>query len=454
MIDPTVLEQVLRRAASRGADFADVFIEDRATTTLRFLSKKVEEATTGRDYGAGVRACYGDRSVYAYTNDVSPQGLLEAAEAVSRAYSAPQKTLNFTLAGQPRGGSGASGDVAQRLEVLRRADAAARAYDPAVTQVDITLVDSLQRVLIANSEGLLMSDVRPRTRCRIMAIAEGNGEKYAGFSGPGASDDLGYWQVVNLEEQARSAARTAVTMLRAGYAPAGKLPVVIGSDFGGVIFHEACGHLLETTSVAKGASVLAGKLGERIASEVVTALDDGTIGGSWGYLAVDDEGRPGQRTVLIENGILQSYMVDRLGGQKTGYVPTGSARRQSYRYPPTSRMRNTYIAPGTATPEELISKVSFGLYAKKLGGGSVLPGTGDFNFKVEEAYLIKGGQLAEPVRGASLIGNGPEVLQKIVAVGNDLQLTPGMCGSLSGMVPVTVGQPSLLVSEITVGGRQ
>jgi TldD protein len=258
---------------------------------------------------------------------------------------------------------------------------------------------------------------------------------------------------LDIEELARDAAESAVRMLEAKDCPAGRMPVVIDKGFGGVIFHEACGHLLETTSVAPRASILADKLGELIAHEAVTAVDDGTIQNEWGSIGIDDEGMETRRTVLIEKGRLVSYLSDRLGEIKTGYARTGSGRRQSYRFPPASRMRNTYIAPGEAGLEELIGGVEYGLYAKRMGGGSVSPGTGDFNFSVREAYLIRNGQVAEPVRGATLIGNGADILKRISRVGRDLELAAGMCGSVSGSVPVTVGQPPLLVDEITVGGR-
>jgi TldD protein len=229
---------------------------------------------------------------------------------------------------------------------------------------------------------------------------------------------------------------------------------VIENGFGGVIFHEACGHLLETTSVAKGASIFCNMVGEQIAHPCVTAVDDGTMDGEWGSLAVDDEGHPTQRTVLIENGILKGYMVDKLGAKKTGYAVTGSGRRQNYRFAPTSRMRNTFIAPGSSKLDEMIGSVEYGLYAKKMGGGSVSPGTGEFNFAVQEGYMIRNGKIAEPVRGATLIGNGADILQKIVMVGDNFAMAAGRCGSISGTIPTNVGQPALKVSEIVVGGRK
>ena len=252
---------------------------------------------------------------------------------------------------------------------------------------------------------------------------------------------------------AETLVKRALTVLHADPCPAGKMPVVIDNGFGGVIFHEACGHLLETTSVEKKASVFHDKMGELIAHEAVSAVDDGTIPGLWGSIRVDDEGMDTQKTQLIQNGRLSSFLVDRLGSMKTGYARTGSGRRQSYKYAPASRMRNTYIEAGHYTLEEILATVQNGLYAKVMGGGSVSPGTGDFNFAVEEAYLIHNGRIGKAVRGATLIGTGPEVLKKISMVGKDLLLAPGMCGSVSGSIPVTVGQPALKVDEILVGGE-
>ncbi len=258
---------------------------------------------------------------------------------------------------------------------------------------------------------------------------------------------------VNFREMAQLAAGQSLRILRAAWAPAGEMPVLIDSAFGGVIFHEACGHGLETTSVAKNASVFAGKLGQKVAHESVTAVDDGTILSSYGSLEIDDEGEPTQKTTLIEKGILKSYIVDKIGARKTGYKITGSGRRQDYRFAPTSRMRNTFIAAGQSTFEEMIKDIDHGIYAKSLGGGSVMPGTGSYNFAVNEAYMVRNGRIEEQIKGASLIGTGIETLNRIVKVGKELVLAPGTCGSVSGMIPVTVGQPPLLVSKLTVGGK-
>lgn len=459
-LDRSLVEHVLDRALSRGADFAELFAEDKTYSSLQLLDGRVKESLSGQDYGAGVRVFYGHEAIYAYTSDLSLDGLLAVADQVSQAKSAGErharaawepKTVppRHTLKIYPD-------DVAKPTKVafLKRADEAARAYSAEIVQVDVTVAEEVQRVFIANSEGLWLSDERPYIRFMLTAIASNGEEKQSGRESPGAMAGWEFMETLDVNALARSAAETAITMLHADYAPSGKMPVVIESGFGGVIFHEACGHLLETTSVAKGASVFCDRMGEQIAHPCVTAVDDGTMDGEWGSLAVDDEGLPTQRTVLIENGILKSYMVDRLGGKKTGHAPTGSGRRQNYRFAPTSRMRNTFIAPGKSKLEDMVASIPYGLYAKKMGGGSVSPGTGDFNFAVQEGYMIRDGKIAEPVRGATLIGNGVDILHKIVDVGDNFAMAAGRCGSISGTIPTNVGQPAVKVSEIVVGGRK
>jgi TldD protein len=459
-LDRDLVEQVLDRALSRGADFAEVFAEDKTYASLQLVDGKVKESLSGQDYGAGVRVFYGHEAIYAYTSDLSLAGLLAVADQVSQAKEAatrhpraPWKPIavppRHTLKIYPD-------DVSKQTKVafLRKADAAARAYSPEITQVDVTVAEEVQQVFIANSEGLWLSDERPYIRFMLTAIASKGDEKQSGRESPGAMAGWEFMEDLDVDALARSAAQTAITMLHADYCPSGKMPVVIENGFGGVIFHEACGHLLETTSVAKGASIFCDMVGQEIAHPCVTAIDDGTMEGEWGSLAVDDEGHPTQRTVLIENGILKGYMVDKLGAKKTGYSVTGSGRRQNYRFAPTSRMRNTFIAPGSSKLEEMIGSVEYGLYAKKMGGGSVSPGTGEFNFAVQEGYMIRNGKIAEPVRGATLIGNGADILRKIVMVGDNFAMAAGRCGSISGTIPTNVGQPALKVSEIVVGGRK
>jgi TldD protein len=458
--DQHLLGEVLDAALSNGADFAEVFLEDRYQSVITFLDRKVKDIVSGQDWGAGVRVFYGHNAIYAYTNDLTREGLLETAAIVAKGASAETRHSRqpFQSVEAPRHQTMTIHPLdvpkADKVTLLAKADAAARAADDVITQVDVSLAEKVQRVRIANSEGVWAFDERPYIRFSVSVIANNGKEQQTGSESPGSGQGYEWAQTLNVEDLATKAAKQAITMLNADYAPSGKMPVVIDNGFGGVIFHEACGHLLETTSVAKGASRMCGKLGQQVANPVVTAIDDGTIAGSWGSITLDDEGMPTKKTTLIENGVLTSYMVDNLGGRRTGYEPTGSGRRESYKFPPTSRMRNTYIAAGDTPLEAMIQSIEYGLYAKKMGGGSVSPGTGDFNFAVTEGYMIRHGKIAEPVRGATLIGNGVEILMKIDMVGTELRLAEGMCGSISGSVPVTVGQPAIRVSEITVGGRK
>lgn len=455
-----LVEQVIDRALSRGADFAELYVEDKTFSAIHLIDSKVKEIVSGQDYGAGLRVFYGTEAIYAYTSDLSLEGLLTLADQIAQTREAEGRHQRQPW--QPKTYDRCHGlcvypsqvAKADKVAVLKRADAAARAFSPEIVQVEVSLAEELQHVFIANSEGAWVSDERPYIRMSINAIAAKGHEKQAGRESPGAMAGWEWVETADIEGLARSAAETAITMLHADYAPSGTMPVVIENAFGGVIFHEACGHLLETTSVAKGASIFADKMGEQIAHPSVTAWDDGTLHGEWGSLAIDDEGEPTQRTVLIENGILKSFMVDKLGARKTGHSVTGSGRRQSYRFAPTSRMRNTCIAPGPHKVEDMIAGIQYGLYAKKMGGGSVSPGTGDFNFAVIEGYMIRDGKVAEPVRGATLIGNGGDILQKITMVADNFAMAAGKCGSVSGSIPTNVGQPAVKVSEIIVGGRK
>jgi len=459
MIKKELINKVLDRALSNGADFAEIFVENTYNSLLSFNDSKTKQNIVGKDFGAGVRVFYGHTAIYAITNDLSEKALLNAADAVSKAAkgNANKNYLDLTqqefISRHPFQIPNNQVKKQDKIDFLRKVDQAARNYNKAVSQVDINLIEKMQNVLIANSEGLLTSDNRNYTRVLVRTIASSGNEKQTGTEGPGRMAGYEFINTLDPYKLGVSTAEVAVTMLKADYAPSGKFPVVIDNGFGGVIFHEACGHSLETTAVAKGASVFADKMGQQIANPVVTAIDDGTIPNEWGSENIDDEGRPAQKTVLIENGILRSYMVDKLGGLKMGIEPTGSGRRQSYKFAPASRMRNTYIAAGTSKLNDLISSIDNGIYAKKMGGGSVLPGTGNFNFSVAEGYIIRNGKIAEPVRGATLIGNGADALMKVSMVADNLAMAQGMCGSISGSIPTNVGQPAIKIDEIIVGGR-
>ena len=309
-----------------------------------------------------------------------------------------------------------------------------------------------QHVQISNSNGKLVQDTRIRTRMPVTAYAQDEKSMQSGFEGPGASMGLEFYDTTQPEDIAKEAARIALVMLEAKDCPSGKMPVVIDNGFGGVIFHEACGHALEASAVSKDQSVFTNKLNTKIASDCVTAIDDGTIPNAWGSQNVDDEGNPQQKRVLIKDGELTSYMIDTLNGRRMNMASTGSSRRQSYKYEPTSRMSNTYIAAGKDKFEDLFKGIKKGLYAKKMGGGSVNPQTGEFNFAVNEGYMIIDGKITYPVKGASLIGNGAEILMNIDKVSDNLKRSQGMCGASSGNIPTDVGQPAIRVSSITVGG--
>lgn len=462
MVQEALAAEILGLARAGGANFAELYVERWRRRMIRILDGAVKEATSGIDYGGGLRLFYGPEVVYAYTNDLTPQGLRELMQTLirlkghaGRVDRAGRGGLDFrkaTFQGLHAPRAELDGYSKQyRLERLREANAAAR-IAPEIRTVECSLLEWSQEVLVANSEGTWVEDQRVRTRLAVTAIAEAAGEVQNGDIRPGLSMGLELFDRFPPREIGKQAGEQAMTNLRARPAPAGTMPVVIGNGFGGVIFHEALGHLLETTSVARKVSVLTDKLGETIASPVVTYVDDGTTRHGWGSSEFDDEGMPTERTVLIDHGVLKSYMVDRWGGQLTGYRPTGSGRRQDYTFAPTSRMRNTFIAAGTSSVEALFVGIEFGLYAKQMRGGQVKPGSGEYNFGVQEAYAIRHGQIAEPVRGAMLVGKGPETIKRVVAVAGDLATAPGMCGSLSGFLPVEAGQPHVLVSEIVVGG--
>ena len=460
MLDRNIAAEVLALAVKTGGDFAEIFMEDTLTHSVSMRSGKIDSVNTGRLHGAGVRVLQGIRAVYVYTNDTSREGMMRCAEQAAAAVrsGAGCKPIAMTPVDYAR-----PQDIiirpdtvkaAAKAEKLRAADAAARAFSSEIVQVNTSCTDSAQKVLICNTEGVWATDERIRLRLAVSAIASDGHENQTGFEGPGGTFGFEAFDgMIDPEAAARTAAESAVTMLHAPVCPAGMMPVVIDNGFGGVIFHEACGHSLEATSVADGLSEFSGKLGEMIASPIVTAIDDGTIPGRWGSLHVDDEGMAPTNLTLIKDGRLVNYMIDKLGSRKMNMAPTGSGRRQGYTYAPTSRMRNTYIAAGTDSEEEMIATMGDGLYAKKMGGGSVNPATGEFNFAVAEGYLVKDGKIVHPVRGASLIGRGGEILQRIDRVGSNLKLADGNCGSISGTVPTCVGQPMIRVTGITVGGR-
>jgi TldD protein len=395
----------------------------------------------------------------ASTVDTSEAGLIRCAEQAAEALGQGSAQIDIVLRerifpnAHPVRIVPSSCTNKEKVGIVKDAYFAAREYDEAIAQVTGVLLDVDHNILVANTEGIYTQDRQIRTRLAVSAVADKGQGTQTGSASPGRRMGLEMFDTIDPKEVGRKAAKQAVVMAGAGYCPADVMPVAIANGFGGVIFHEACGHSLEAAAVAYGQSQFAGKLGQKIAHEKVTAIDDGTIPGSWGSIDFDDEGTPSQRNVLIENGVLKSYMIDKFNGRRMGMASTGSSRRQSYDFAPTSRMTNTFIAPGDDKNEDIIGSIEYGLFAASMGGGSVNPVTGEFNFAVNEGYIIRNGEICEPVRGATLVGKGSEVIQNIDMVGSDLDMAQGMCGASSGSVPTNVGQPMIRVSSITVGGR-
>ncbi|HNI33998.1 MAG TPA: TldD/PmbA family protein [Microthrixaceae bacterium] len=462
MIEESVLERVLAAATRRGATFAEVFAEDKRSSSAVLDDGKVEELTSGRDRGAGIRVVVGESTGFAHTADLSEASLIATAEIAAAAargtgsVSGPSvAALSRNAATRPNVIELLPGDVpkARKVELLTRANDVARSQGAAITQVMVRYSDSRRRILVANTDGTLADDDQVKTVFSISCVATGDTGMQTGRESVGHTVGFELFDSVNVEEMARTAAGRALTKLAARPAPSGQMAVVIGSGGGGVMFHEACGHGLEADLVAKGASVFANRIGEQVASPLVTLVDDGTMGGEWGCFAIDDEGRPAQRNVLIEDGVLVDYMWDGLRARKEGRPSSGNGRRQSYQHLPMVRMTNTYLLGGESSKESIVADTESGVYIAHLGGGQVNTATGDFVFGMTEAYLIENGEITEPLREGNLIGNGPEVLKNIDAVADDFAMgPPGTCGKDGQGVPVGDGVPTLRVHGLTIGG--
>lgn len=460
MLDKRIAEEALEIILSGGADFAEIFFEVTRNGNIVYLDNRVDKITDNTVTGVGMRAFIGTRTVFASTSDISREGLVLCARSLSDVIGESADASSVVLT--PKVVDNAhkilmpslSSGIGERCELLRQSCIAASNYDKRIIQAQGNLSAVERTICVANSEGLFVTDSHTRTRIAVSATASDGKENQSGSFSPGRSRGLELFDIYSPEEIGRISASRAITNLEADYAPAGVMTVAIENGFGGVIFHEACGHSLEASSVGVGRSQMCGKLGHKIANEKITAIDDGTIPNAWGSVNIDDEGTPTRRNVLIENGILKGYMIDRLGSRRMGMPMTGSARRESYLYEATSRMTNTYIENGPDKNDDIIASIEYGLYAKSMGGGSVNPLTGAFNFAVTEGYMVRNGKICEAVRGASLIGTGSDILQNIDMVGQNLDFGQGMCGSSSGSVPTDVGQPLIRVSKITVGGRK
>jgi TldD protein len=460
MVEQDVIERVLSTGLRSGGEFAELYVEDRTSSSAHLDDGKVDQVSSGRDRGAGVRVVVGETTGYAHTADLSERGLLAAAEAAAAVASTgrpgatvvPLTTLaerRVSRVEQPPDEIGKAAKVA----LLQRADEAARATGGAIVQVSAGYGDSRRRLLIANSEGVLASDEQVRTLFRVTAVASGDTGLQTGYESVGHTIGFELFDAVEVEDLARGAASRALTKLDARPAPSGTLPVVIKSGGGGVLFHEACGHGLEADHIDKGVSVFRGRRGQQVASPLVTLVDDGTMAGEWGAIGYDDEGHPSQHNVLIEDGVLTDYMWDHLRARKEGRASSGNGRRQSYKHLPMVRMTNTFVLDGTDAPEDIIRATPHGVYVAQLGGGQVNTASGDFVFGMTEAYLIEDGRITEPIREGNLIGNGPQVLQDIDLLGNDFAMgSPGTCGKDGQGVPVGDGQPTLRVRALTIGG--
>ncbi|MBQ2901897.1 MAG: TldD/PmbA family protein [Agathobacter sp.] len=459
LLPQNLVKEALWKASSTGADYAEVFAEYTNQKNISMVASKVDKIADGVISGVGIRIFKGTRCVHGSTSSFSPEAILACAQKVADALSGTREMETIVLHERRFGDIHpirvvpASVNNATKIDLLREASETAKNYHSDISQVTANFLDVDHNIMIATTEGLFAEDRQIRTRMAVSAVASKNGESQTGSCAPGGRMGMEFYEIHDPKSIGEEAARQAMVMINAGYIPAGKMPVAIGNGFGGVIFHEACGHGLEASSVALGQSVFAGKLGEQIANTKVTAIDDGTIPNGWGSINIDDEGTPSNKNVLIENGILKSYMIDKLNGRRMGMDSTGNCRRQSYLYEPTSRMTNTFIAEGTDKNDDIIASIEYGLYAHSMGGGSVNPVTGDFNFAVNEGYIVRNGKVCEAVRGATLIGKGAEILMDIDMVGQNLERAQGMCGSSSGSIPTDVGQPMIRVSSITVGGR-
>jgi TldD protein len=456
------LEKYLGEALSQGGNYADLYFEYLVTSSIGIDESMVKSAAQGVSMGVGVRVIAGERTGYAYSDDLSPEKIRKAANVAAHIAAAPAKVEKFDLNEGNKHNlypvlmAPTETAFRERVDLVKRADRAARAFDPRIFQVQAVYADNLRQVLVATSEGTLSVDRQPLSRLSVSALARQNGgPPQRGHAGGGGRMDLDYFLKEKTPEHfAHEAAREAIAMLDAVEAPAGEMTVVLGPGWPGILLHEAVGHGLEADFNRKGVSAFSGRMGQKVASELCTVVDDGTIGNRRGSLNVDDEGQPTQRNVLIENGVLRSYLQDKLSSTLLNAQSTGSGRRESYAHIPMPRMTNTFMMSGESDPEEIIRSVPKGLYCVNFGGGQVDITSGNFVFSASESYMIEDGKLTRPVRNATLIGNGPEALKYVSMVGNDLRLDEGIgtCGKDGQSVPVGVGIPTIKIDKMTVGG--
>jgi TldD protein len=460
MLDTTTVERLLATALERGGDYADVFCERRRATSFRLQSGHIHESGLSVTQGVGIRVILGESAGYAYSDDLSFEALQRAARIASliaRDGRTGRRTVRIESAHvapvyDPSRTAHAASDAYVKL--LERAEIAARQFDPRVSAVNANISDELQDVWIGTSDGRWLHDHRPLISLGVQVVCTRNGERAQGFVGDGGRTSIAFYDRRTPESIAQEAARISSTNLEAIPAPAGEMEMVVGSGGGGVLLHEAVGHGLESDFNRQGVSLYSGRVGERVASELVTIYDDGNLEGERGSVSIDDEGNPGAHKVLVENGILRGYMQDYLNGKLMGVGSTGSGRRQSFRVMPQPRMCNTYMPNGNSPVDEIVASTKRGIYAKSFSGGQVEISRGDFVFMVAEGYLIENGKVTAPVKNATIVGNGPDVMTKVVAVGNDSRLANRhyTCGKGGQYVPVGVGMPTVKISSITVGG--
>ena len=458
--DTGLLQATIARALGRGGDFAEVYVEDRESLGIRLEDGRIEQTSGGREVGAAVRLLSGERTYYAFSDALDEAGLAAAADAVATAVRAGDGGSAVVELGAVRSDPGRHPirvppdmvAVTHKAALVRAGNEAARATGAEIVQAIVGYGDTRQRVLIANSLGELVFDDRTRTRFTAQVVARRGDIIQTGHETVGGSAGFELLDEATARSVAGTAAEKARTMLDARPAPVGAMPVVMANGFGGTLFHEACGHGLEADAIAKGASIYAGKMGEIVAAPNVSAYDDGSLTNGWGSQAFDDEGIPTRKTLVIDEGRLTGYLYDRLRARQMGAAPTGNGRRQSFRHVPIPRMTTTYIAPGDADAAEIVAATPRGFYAKSLAGGQVEPASGSFVFGVAEGYLIEGGRLTTPLRGATLIGNGIDILMKIDMIAGDFDVKTGVCGKDGQGVPVGTGQATLRITEMTVGG--
>lgn len=456
MIKETTAEKILDYILSHGGDFGEVFYEDTSFTKLRMTGKEIETVSAGNETGTGIRIFQNGASLYFYTEGGEEETLFRLLKENWKGGKPQVGTFGFASQGRKYYGDQdlRQAGLPEKAALAERCNLAGLSVSDRISRMSTLYTDMDQQVFIANTEGLCAQDRRNKTRLYIAATAKDGGSTGNSYIGPGAMRGFEYYEMIRPEDWAKKAAEGALNMLHAAPCPTGRMPVVIANGFGGLFFHEACGHSLEASAVADGASEFSGLLGQRVATDKVTLIDDGSMEGEWGSLHMDDEGNLTRRNVLIEKGILKGYMVDRFNGMKLGMEPTGSARRQNYRFMPTSRMTNTYIAPGEDSLEDMIASVERGIYVKSINAGSVNPETGAFNFNTAETYLIEKGRIVKPVHGATLIGTGGDILKRVEMVGSDFELRQGFCYAASGAIYIGAGQPSVKISEMTVGGDE